>query len=196
MPPPIFKLLESKLLPPDQEEDQTIPPTEPPKEPGAYTGQQRVTPIGYGLVSVEVYGYDPIAGIPDMPGKETWHMAEIREPRDAGGGGGGNDALQAATAALRAYMRASELAQARKLSAFQEARSLLPLLVSPQLRQFPGLEAGGALSTAMGRFGLPFTPIDIQHQQINPAELLAQPAEQELGAGILSRINAIGGAVG
>ena len=100
--------------------------------------------------------------------------------------------LDAATEAVDAYLRGTELADARKLNAFQESRELLPYLVSPSQRYFSGQEPGGPLATAAGRFGLPFTGAEIQHKQLTPAQLGLPPSPAFMGSEVLEHAKTVG----
>ena len=90
-------------------------------------------------------------------------------------------ALDAASQAVDAYLRGSQLADARRLAAFDERRQLLPLMVDPNQRYAPGQEPGGAMATMAQRYGLPFTGSTIQHQTMNPSELALPPTPEQIG---------------
>lgn len=102
-------------------------------------------------------------------------------------------ALDAATSALSAYLRGSELADARRLSALQESRQLLPFLVSPGQEFFSGLEPSGALAQVAANYGLPFSPVELQHKELRPGELAAPPTGGQIGEGILAQIGNVQG---
>ena len=89
-------------------------------------------------------------------------------------------ALSSAVNAMDAYLRATEMADARRLSAFQEARSLLPSLVPEGQKYFSGFEPTGPLATAFAGINLPFSPVEIVHKKFRPGELAQQP---DVGAG-------------
>lgn len=88
--------------------------------------------------------------------------------------------LETANSAMSAFLRSTELADARKLAAFQETRALLPMLVNKNQRYFSGMGPGGTLSTIMGRYNLPFEPVEIQHANLNPMELMQAPPGSDL----------------
>lgn len=100
-------------------------------------------------------------------------------------------ALDAASDAAGAYLQGTQLADARRLASFQEARQLLPYLVSPGQEYQAGLAPGGALAVASARRGLPFTPQRLPTQTFDPAELARAPSEQQIGAGVLEQIEPI-----
>ena len=100
-------------------------------------------------------------------------------------------ALNAASDAVSAYLTGTQLADARRLSAFQESRALLPSLVSPDQKYFAGQEPGGALDVASQRFGLPFKGSEIQHKQLTPAALAIAPTQQNVGSDILNYLNQV-----
>ncbi len=81
-------------------------------------------------------------------------------------------ALDAASNALSGYLRAAELSDVRRLSALQMRRDFLPFQVDPD-REFFGGGPEGALATALGGIGLPYTGTKIQHQTVDP-DALAQ----------------------
>ena len=103
-------------------------------------------------------------------------------------------ALDAASQAVSAYLRGTELADARRLSAFQESRALLPSLVSPDQKFFAGQEPGGTLATAAERFGLPFTGSEVQHKQLVPSSLATPPTGGQVGSEVIDYINQVKGA--
>ena len=90
-------------------------------------------------------------------------------------------ALDAASQAVDAYLRGSQLADARRLAAFQEQRALLPSMVDPNQRYAPGQEPGGAMATMAQRYNLPFAGTEIQHQVMNPGALAAPPSPEQIG---------------
>ena len=101
-------------------------------------------------------------------------------------------ALDAASNAMSAYMTGTQLADARRLASFQEARSLLPHLVDPNQQFQAGYEPGGPLATATARFGLPpMTPQRIQKKRLRPGDLAKAPSNQQIGGGIMSGIKDI-----
>ena len=101
-------------------------------------------------------------------------------------------ALDAASNAMSAYMTGTQLADARRLASFQEARSLLPYLVDPSQRFQAGYEPTGPLATATERFGLPaMTPQKIQKKTMRPGDLAKAPTNQQIGGGIMSGIQEI-----
>ena len=101
-------------------------------------------------------------------------------------------ALDAASNAMSAYMTGTQLADARRLASFQEARSLLPHLVDPNQQYQAGYEPGGPLATATERFGLPaMTPQKVQKKTMRPGDLAKAPTNQQIGGGIMSGIQDI-----
>lgn len=101
-------------------------------------------------------------------------------------------ALDAASNAMSAYMTGTQLADARRLASFQEARSLLPSLVDPNQRYQAGYEPGGPLATATERFGLPaMAPQQIQKKTLRPGDLAKAPTRGQIGGGIMSGIEQI-----
>ena len=100
-------------------------------------------------------------------------------------------ALDAASNATDAYIEGTRLADQRRLSAFQEARELLPYMVAPGQQYQAGLEPGGALGTAFGRLGLPFQPQQLPTARFAPSQLAIAPSEQQIGQGILQQIGGI-----
>lgn len=97
-------------------------------------------------------------------------------------------ALEAASNAVDAYLRGSQLADARRLSAFQEKRALLPSLISPNQQYAPGQEPGGPLSEVSQRYGLPFQGFEVQHTQFNPGQLAAPPTQGQIGSDIVGQV--------
>lgn len=97
-------------------------------------------------------------------------------------------ALDSATSAISAYLRGTELSDARRLAAFQESRALLPSLVNPTQKYFAGQEPGGALATTAANYGFGFTPTEIQHKTLSPSSLATAPTGQQIGSDIMSRI--------
>lgn len=114
--------------------------------------------------------------------EETERANRAREAEDARRRG-----LDAATASISAYLRATELADARRLAAVQEQRALLPFMVDPNQQFFSGLGPDSPLAAAAGAFGLPFEPVPIQHTTINAAGLAETP--QIPGGSILDYLN-------
>jgi len=100
-------------------------------------------------------------------------------------------ALSANATAIDAYLTGTQLADARRLSALQEARALLPSLVSPDQQYFAGQEPGGALSVASARFGLPFSPAEIQHTRLSPGALAQTPTRGDVGSDIINYIGQV-----
>ena len=85
-----------------------------------------------------------------------------------------NRALAASTAAMDAYLRGTQLADARRLSSFQEARQLLPSLVSPDREFFGGQEPGGFLDQFSEKFlGKPVKGAEVIQKTFNPDRLAA-----------------------
>lgn len=102
-------------------------------------------------------------------------------------------ALDAASQAVDAYLRGSQLADARRLSAFQEKRALLPSLISPNQKYAPGQEPGGPLSEVSQRYGLPFNPFEVQHTQFNPDQLAMAPTQGQIGSDIVNQVEQMRG---
>lgn len=102
-------------------------------------------------------------------------------------------AVDAASKAMQGYMEATQQVSARRKGAFEESRELLPFLVDPSQRFFSGLEPTGALATAAQRFGLPFSPVPIQHKQLAPAMIASEPTIDPI---VLQMLQGIIGAPG
>lgn len=100
-------------------------------------------------------------------------------------------ALDSAMGAVDSYLKGTQLADARRLAAFQESRALLPHMVNPQQKYFAGQEPGGPLATAASRFGLPFQGQEIQHKQLAPGILAGAPTPQLIGEPIMRKIEAV-----
>lgn len=100
-------------------------------------------------------------------------------------------ALDAASEAMQAYLTGSQLADARRLSAFQESRELLPYLVSPNQKYQAGMEPGGTLAAAAARYGLPFNPQELPKKQLTPSALAIAPTNQQIGPGIMTQMQNI-----
>ena len=97
-------------------------------------------------------------------------------------------ALEAASNALSSYLRGTELSDARRLSAAQEARALLPSLVKPGQRYFAGQGPNEALAQASARSGLPFQGSEIVHKQLRPGALAAPPTQGQIGSDIMKYV--------
>jgi hypothetical protein len=100
-------------------------------------------------------------------------------------------ALDAASSALTSYLRGTELADARRLSAAQEARALLPSLVNPNQKYFGGQGPNEALSQASARFGLPFQGSEIVHKQMTPQVLAGAPTPALIGSEIVKHVKGV-----
>jgi hypothetical protein len=107
-------------------------------------------------------------------------------------------ALDAASKAVDSYLKGTELADARRLAAFSEARQLLPFAVNKGQKYSAGFEAGGPLSQAMQGYGFKFQPREVVRQTFKPGELAQTPTSSQIGAGVIDRIGDVerAGAVG
>ncbi|KKN72527.1 hypothetical protein LCGC14_0410310 [marine sediment metagenome] len=99
--------------------------------------------------------------------------------------------LDRALGGLNAFNQSRTLADNRRLSAFQEARQLMGLLVPKGTTEFPGLGAGGALAQVSQNFNLPFTPSPVVEREFNP-QALATPAEGNLPFQIGAMLRGVG----
>lgn len=98
-------------------------------------------------------------------------------------------ALQASTNALSAYLTGTELADARRLNSFQEARALLPQLIDPDRKFFGGQGPGGFLDQFSQKFlGKPFEGTKVIPKTFNPAELAKAPTPGQIGSEIVSGV--------
>ena len=104
-------------------------------------------------------------------------------------------ALDAASNAVQAYMEGSRLADARRLSAFQETRQLLPYMVSEGQEYQAGFEPGGPLSGALGGLGLNLPSQRLPTTRLDPSQLAVAPTDTQIGSGLLAQIGQIQGAV-
>ena len=100
-------------------------------------------------------------------------------------------ALDASVSAVNAYLEGSRLADQRRLSAFQEARQLLPFMVPEGQEYQAGMEPGGALAQSFGNLGMNFTPQQLPTMRMSPGELASAPTESQIGSGIMGGIQGI-----
>ena len=104
-------------------------------------------------------------------------------------------ALDAASSAVTAYLEGTRLADARRLSAFQESRQLLPYLVDPNQKYQAGLAPGGALQQAQERFGLAPSTLGLQKKTLDPRYALeGAPGPRNVGPDVMKYITAVQGA--
>ena len=87
-------------------------------------------------------------------------------------------ALEAAQAAISGYLKASELADARRLASLQERRALLPLMVDPNQQYVSGMGPTDPLAQVTQGFGLNFNPT-LQGKTTVNTNLPQSPAEIE-----------------
>lgn len=97
-------------------------------------------------------------------------------------------ALDAASAALGAFVTGTDLAGRRREAAFSEARQLLPFLAPPGQEFFSGLGPGDPLAAAFAARGGAFEPVPIVHKQLRPGALAEPVSPEEIGTGILDFI--------
>ena len=89
-------------------------------------------------------------------------------------GNNANRALSASTAAMSAYLQGTQLADARRLAAHQEARALLPSLVSKDRKFFGGTGPGGSLDRFSEKFlGGPGERAEVVQKVFKPGDLAA-----------------------
>ena len=89
-------------------------------------------------------------------------------------------ALAASTSAMSAYLQGTQLADARRLAAHQEARALLPSLVSPDREFFAGTEPGGFLDRFSQKFlGGSTKGVEVVKKTFRPGDLAAGAAAIE-----------------
>ena len=100
-------------------------------------------------------------------------------------------ALDAASSAVSAYLKGTELSDARRLASFQEARELLRYQVDPSQEYQAGMGPGGALSQAVQGFGMNFDPQKLPKSVFEPGKLQEAPTTGQIGAGIMSGIGGI-----
>ena len=91
---------------------------------------------------------------------------------------------------MSAYLTGTQLADARRLAAAQEARALLPSLVNPNQKYFAGQGPNEALAAASARSGLPFAGSEIVHKQMTPQVLAGAPTPALIGSEIIKHIGA------
>lgn len=104
-------------------------------------------------------------------------------------------ALDAASNAASAFLTGTQLSDVRRLSAFQESRSLLPFLVDPEQEFVSGQEPGGLVEQSLRRLGVSgFQPSRVQHKQLTPAQLAIPPSGEQVGSEIVESIGDIQGA--
>ncbi len=96
--------------------------------------------------------------------------------------------LNKLTSALSGYLQGTQNVAGRRLGAFQQAANLLPGIVDPSQKFFSGLEPGGTLQTVAQRAGIPFSPVEIQHQQLSPGELARTPELDPMAAALIQQI--------
>ncbi len=100
---------------------------------------------------------------------ETARANVARESNNAA-----NRALSASTAAMSAYLQGTQLADARRLAAHQEARALLPSLVSEDREFFAGTGPGGFLDRFSKKFlGGPTEGAEVIQKNFRPGDLAA-----------------------
>lgn len=139
---------------------------------------------------LEVYTreYDPLTELPigfvltdDIP------LAELD------GGAGGDPFAGAKLAEMIRSNKAQEALAQRRLAldtatnALAEMRQLLPFTVEPGKEFFSGFGPEGLLAGFSQEFGLPFEPVPIQHQQVQPGALGAavlSPEIQQMLSGV------------
>ncbi len=98
--------------------------------------------------------------------------ARANVAREAGNAAG--RALSASTAAMEAYLQGTQLADARRLAAHQEARALLPSLVSEDREFFAGTGPGGFLDRFSKKFlGGPTEGAEVIKKNFRPGDLAA-----------------------
>ena len=100
---------------------------------------------------------------------ETVRANEAREAGNAA-----SRALSASTAAMSAYLQGTQLADARRLAAHQEARALLPSLVSEDRKFFAGTGPGESLDRFSKKFlGGPTKGAEVIQRNFRPGDLAA-----------------------
>ncbi len=100
---------------------------------------------------------------------ESTRASIAREEGNAAG-----RALSASTAAMSAYLQGTQLADARRLAAHQEARALLPSLVSEDREFFAGTGPGGFLDRFSKKFlGGPTEGAEVIKKNFRPGDLAA-----------------------
>lgn len=97
-------------------------------------------------------------------------------------------ALTSATNAVSAYLRGTELSDARRLASFQEGKSLLPFLVSPEQEFQAGFGPEGPLAQFSQQFGQQFEPLALPTREFTPQALAEAPTGGQIGSGILAGI--------
>ncbi len=103
---------------------------------------------------------------------ELAELNRSNEAREAGNAA--SRALTASTAAMEAYLQGTQLADARRLAAHQEARALLPDLVAPDREFFAGTGPGGFLDRFSKKFlGGPTEGAEVIQKKFRPGDLAA-----------------------
>ena len=97
--------------------------------------------------------------------------------------------LDRALGSLTAYNTAQDIANQRRLTAFDQARQLAGFLIPKGTEFFPGLEPGGALAQVSQDFGLPFGGAPVVEQTFDvgalsqPGQISPQVTEMLAGLG-------------
>lgn len=143
-------------------------------------GLMQALGLGIGGLTLEI---DPVTGelVPKLK----------LDPMDTAGDGAQaarQFGLNKLTSALSGYLQGTRDVAGRRLSAFQQAASLLPGMVDPSQRHFAGFEPRGTLQTVAERAGIPFRPVEIQHQQLAPGDLARTPELDPQAASLIQQI--------
>ncbi len=114
---------------------------------GAEAVLDPLTEAGIGLQEAQADVLRQNADTREAELKESTRAALAREGNNAA-----NRALSASTAAMSAYLQGTQLADARRLAAHQEARALLPSLVSEDREFFAGTGPNSVLERFQEKF--------------------------------------------
>lgn len=98
-------------------------------------------------------------------------------------------ALDSALGAISSYLAGMSAADARRLSASQETRALIPFMVDPNQQFFSGMGPESALARASGPG---FQPQEISSFEIpDPSQLAQAPTQEQIGGGLLDLLGGL-----
>lgn len=163
----------------------------PPDGTGSKNGIEFTTGPGGRIFATYT---DPLTG-------QVTNLGSYNDNGSTGSGSGSgssfNDQLDAAKAAVSAYLQGQSLADARRLSAFQEMQKVAQFALPANATQFPGFEQGGPAHALAAQMGMgEFTPPALTKIQMNPSALAGPPPTDPGVSGFINQILGAAGARG